>query len=206
MSSHICQTRVCSSYFLPGHPPTMAISSVRENIERHICGCGHVRIFVFGRDHVWIKWRHGTPAGADIYTVLRGLAEALFLFQQLVARSLARGREKSCERASVYVCGGARTLAYSWRGGDVVYLGYISRYAPLSCIGTSRVSLTSVETGGEGGQSCGDRLNWKFYSWTLDGSLFLLLRVGSSYLVRGIVMNWQYCYENNSGYVTYKVI
>jgi len=26
----------------------------------------HVRIFVFGWDHVWIKWQHGSPADADI--------------------------------------------------------------------------------------------------------------------------------------------
>lgn len=93
------------------HPPTMAIS--RKYIERHIRGCGHVRIFVFGRDHVWIKWRHGTPAGADIHRSLRGLAVPIP--QQLVARSLARGREKSW-RASV--CAWATyTLVRSWRGG-----------------------------------------------------------------------------------------
>lgn len=94
------------------HPPTMAIS--RKYIERHIRGCGHVRIFVFGRDHVWIKWRHGTPAGADIHRSLRGLAVPIP--QQLVARSLARGREKSW-RASV--CAWATyTLVRSWRGGE----------------------------------------------------------------------------------------
>lgn len=93
------------------HPPTMAIS--RKYIERHIRGCGHVRIFVFGRDHVWIKWRHGTPAGADIHRSLRGLAVPIP--QQLVARSLARGWEKSW-RASV--CAWATcTLVRSWRGG-----------------------------------------------------------------------------------------
>lgn len=93
------------------HPPTMAIS--RKYIERHIRGCGHVRIFVFGRDHVWIKWRHGTPAGADIHRSLRGLAVPIP--QQLVARSLARGQEKSW-RASV--CAWATyTLVRSWRGG-----------------------------------------------------------------------------------------
>jgi len=26
----------------------------------------HVRIFVFGWDHVWIKWQHGSPTDADI--------------------------------------------------------------------------------------------------------------------------------------------
>lgn len=86
----------------------------RKYIERHIRGCGHVRIFVFGRDHVWIKWRHGTPAGADIHRSLRGLAVPIP--QQLVARSLARGREKSW-RASV--CAWATyTLVRSWRGGE----------------------------------------------------------------------------------------
>lgn len=94
------------------HPPTMAIS--RKYIERHIRGCGHVRIFVFGRDHVWIKWRHGTPAGADIHRSLRGLAVPIP--QQLVARSLARGQEKSW-RASV--CAWATyTLVRSWRDGE----------------------------------------------------------------------------------------
>lgn len=91
----------------PGHPPTMAISSVRENIERHIRG--HVRIFVFGRDHVWIKWRHGTPAGADIYTVLHGLAVPI----------PAAGRALACTwtRKIVSVCVGACTLVCSRGGG-----------------------------------------------------------------------------------------
>lgn len=139
------------------HPPTMAIS--RKYIERHIRGCGHVRIFVFGRDHVWIKWRHGTPAGADIHRSLRGLAVPIP--QQLVARSLARGREKSW-RASV--CAWATyTLVRSWRG-EGGYLEYVSRYASLSCIGTSRVSLSSVETQRAGRVVSEVRLNWKFYS------------------------------------------
>lgn len=131
----------------------------RKYIERHIRGCGHVRIFVFGRDHVWIKWRHGTPAGADIHRSLRGLAVPIP--QQLVARSLARGQEKSW-RASV--CAWATyTLVRSWRG-EGGYLEYVSRYASLSCIGTSRVSLSSVETQRAGRVVSEVRLNWKFYS------------------------------------------
>lgn len=55
-----------------------------------------------------------TPAGADIHRSLRGLAVPIP--QQLVARSLARGREKSW-RASV--CAWATyTLVRSWRGGE----------------------------------------------------------------------------------------
>lgn len=54
---------------------------------------------MFGRDHVWIKWRHGTPAGADIHRSLRGLAVPIP--QQLVARSLARGEKNRGVRACV---------------------------------------------------------------------------------------------------------
>lgn len=100
-----------------------------------------------------------TPAGADIHRSLRGLAVPIP--QQLVARSLARGQEKSW-RASV--CAWATyTLVRSWRG-EGGYLEYVSRYASLSCIGTSRVSLSSVETQRAGRVVSEVRLNWKFYS------------------------------------------
>lgn len=113
----------------------MAISSVRENIERHIRG--HVRIFVFGRDHVWIKWRHGTPAGADIYTVLRGLAVPIPAAGRALACTWTRKIVSVCVWGHVHSC--ARGEEEGGCGIPEIY----SRYAPLSCIGASRVSLAS---------------------------------------------------------------
>lgn len=170
MSSHT-HTHTSLLVIFPTWPSTHPLDghSVRSRKYRTTY-TGHVRIFVFGRDHVWIKWRHGTPAGADIHRFY--VVWLFLLFRQLVARSLARGREKAWR---VCVC----VSAYTWRG-NVVYLGCVSRYAPLSCIGTSRVALTSVET----------ELNWKFYSWMLDGSPFFLLFF---WLVRGINrINWSF--------------
>lgn len=48
----------------------------------------HVRIFVFGWDHVWIKWQHGSPADADIFA----LCAAQTLIHRSLRSSWAHGR------------------------------------------------------------------------------------------------------------------
>lgn len=100
-------------------------------------------------------WRRYTPFSTwsgRSYSTAAGRALACTWTRKIVA----------CER----VCVGhvhTRALVERWRG-EGGYLEYVSRYASLSCIGTSRVSLSSVETQRAGRVVSEVRLNWKFYS------------------------------------------
>lgn len=102
-------------------------------------------------------WRRYTPFSTwsgRSYSTAAGRALACTWMRKIVA----------CER----VCVGhvhTRALVERWRG-EGGYLEYVSRYASLSCIGTSRVSLSSVETQRAGRVVSEVRLNWKFYSWS----------------------------------------
>lgn len=162
MSSHT-HTHTSLLVIFPTWPSTHPLDghSVRSRKYRTTY-TGHVRIFVFGRDHVWIKWRHGTPAGADIHRFY--VVWLFLLFRQLVARSLARGREKAwrvcvcvCERVHVEgecgipgMCLAIRSSILHWYvtcgadiGGNRVKLeilqldvGWIAFFSPLLLVGS----------------------------------------------------------------------
>jgi len=52
----------------------------------------HVRIFVFGWDHVWIKWQHGSPADADISALDAAQHEYTRSVEQLATLALISRR------------------------------------------------------------------------------------------------------------------
>lgn len=73
--------RVIFSGLILAHArPSRALASLARSISvwpmttttTRIHMASRVRIFVFGRDHVWIKWQHGSSADADISCPLRG--------------------------------------------------------------------------------------------------------------------------------------
>ena len=160
MSSHTQARGVCSSYFLPGsiHPrwPFRPFEKIYRTTYTWLRPRTNFRVWPGSRlDKMAPRnpcWRRYTP-----FSTWSGRS-----YSTAAGRALAcTWREKSW-RASV--CAWATyTLVRSWRG-EGGYLEYVSRYASLSCIGTSRVSLSSVETQRAGRVVSEVRLNWKFYS------------------------------------------